>query len=246
MKNNPFVSIIIPVYNGESYLVETIKSVLNQTYKTFEIIIVDDGSTDGSAAIIKNFSVPIRYFFQSNSGTAAARNFGIDKAKGSFFTFLDQDDLWLEDKLSLQISAFKNDSKLDIVFGQIKQFYSPEVDELFRQSNRCSSSLMPGYLPSAMLIKREAFFNVGLFESNWQIGEWANWFIRASEQKLKMMMLPELVAMRRIHAANKGVLQRKSITEYVHILKASLDRRRTSRYEEASQTKIVSMDEDNS
>jgi glycosyltransferase involved in cell wall biosynthesis len=236
MKKNQLISIIIPVFNGQSYLTDAINSIIKQKYRPIEIIVVDDGSTDGSAELIRSFNTTIKYHYQTNSGTAAARNFGIHSAKGSFFAFLDQDDLWVENKLILQVSAFENDAGLDAVFGQVKQFHSPEADELFKQNTFCPPSLMPGYLPSAILIKREAFFKVGFFESSWQIGEWADWFIRASERKINMKMLPELVALRRIHTSNKGVLQRKSKIEYVHILKASLDRQRSQNIKNLEQT----------
>lgn len=228
MKNNPLISIILPVYNGEAYLAEAIESMLNQKYKPIEIIVVDDGSTDKGAEIIKRYS-ELKYFFQTNKGTASARNLGIQKANSSFLAFLDQDDLWVEKKLELQVKAFMRNPETDIVFGHIKQFLSPDIDESLKQKIFCPSLPMPGYLPSAMLIKKEAFLKVGLFDSAWQIGEWANWYVRASELKLRIAMLPELVALRRIHANNKGVLQRQSITEYARILKASLDRRRTSK-----------------
>jgi glycosyltransferase involved in cell wall biosynthesis len=228
MKNNQeLVSVIMPVYNGEAYLSDAINSVLDQKYNSMELIVIDDGSTDRSAEIVKIFGKKVQYFFQKNSGTADARNHGIRVANGSFFAFLDQDDLWIKDKLLLQISAFKSEPELDIVFGHVQQFLSPDISETLKQNLVCPPSRMPGYLPSAILMKRETFFKVGNFESSWQIGEWADWYVRASELTLKMKMLPELVAMRRIHAGNKGVLQRNSINEYVHILKASLDRRRT-------------------
>jgi len=231
LNSNPLISIIIPVYNGQSYLAEAIKSILDQTIKEFQIIIVDDGSDDNSADIIKSFSGPIEYHYLTNGGTAAARNFGVQNSKGSFLAFLDQDDLWTENKLEIQLSAFSKNSELDVVFGHVQQFYSPETDEIFRQNNKCPSHPMPGYLPSAMLVKKDAFLNTGFFESAWQIGEWANWYVRAREKHLKMMMLPEVVTLRRIHAANKGVIQRRSLNEYVHILKASLDRRRSEKSE---------------
>ena len=90
----------------------------------------------------------------------------------------------------------------------------------------CPDHPEPGYLPSVMLIKRDSFFQVGLFETNWQIGEWTNWYIRSSESGLKTEMLPDILVRRRIHNENKGVLQRDQRTEYVKIIKASLDRRR--------------------
>ena len=105
MQDKPLVSAIIPVYNCERYLAEAIESVLAQTYRPIGIIVVDDGSTDGSADVAKSFTDPqVRYFYQPNSGQGAARNQGTNLARGSFFTFLDADDLWTDNKLELQLA----------------------------------------------------------------------------------------------------------------------------------------------
>lgn len=100
MENSRLISIIIPVYNREHYLAEAIESVLAQTYRPIEIIVVDDGSTDGTADVARRFSETVRYFYQTNSGCGASRNTGIKKGVGSFLSFLDSDDLWVEEKLS--------------------------------------------------------------------------------------------------------------------------------------------------
>jgi glycosyltransferase involved in cell wall biosynthesis len=225
-KSKPLVSVIIPVYNGEKYLAEAIKSVLAQTYRPIEVIVVDDGSTDGSADVAKGFVPFVQCCFQPNGGTGAARNRGIDLARGSFFAFLDADDVWVKDKLTLQMAAFDANPDVDIVFGHVKQFHSPELDESAKNRIRCPAELMPGHLPSAMLIKRNAFFRVGLFETHWQVGQDVSWVLRAMEQRLNVIMLPDLVYMRRLHKNNKGITKRQFITQRVQILKASLDRRR--------------------
>jgi glycosyltransferase involved in cell wall biosynthesis len=225
-KKNPLVSVVIPVYNGEKYLHEAIESVLAQTYPNTEIIVIDDGSTDRSAEIAQKLSSVVKYHYQSNAGTGAARNHGVEVARGSFFSFLDADDLWLQDKLNIQMSALRNKPETEIVFGHVKQFYSPELDEVTRSKIRCPNEVMPGYLPYTMVIQRDAFFRVGLFESNWRVGQDVSWIMRAQEQKLKMLMLPDLIYMRRLHKDNKGITHRPFIKDRVRILKAALDRRR--------------------
>jgi glycosyltransferase involved in cell wall biosynthesis len=226
MKHYPLVSVIIPVYNGDRYLAEAIQSVLAQTYQLIEIIVIDDGSSDRTAEVAQSFGSLIRYEYQSNSGSSAARNRGIELASGEFIAFLDADDLWLEDKLALQIEAFNTNPDVDIVCGQIKQFHSPELDEITKAKIHCPSEIMPGNIPSVVVIKRDAFSRVGLFHNEWQMGEFIDWYVRATEQNLKTLMLPNLVALRRLHSTNKGVQQRQNINQYVRILKASLDRRR--------------------
>ncbi|PSB02890.1 glycosyltransferase family 2 protein [Merismopedia glauca] len=229
MNKTDLVSVIIPVYNGDRYLKAAIESVLSQTYKSIEIIVVDDGSTDSSAEVAQSFTSLVRYYFQPNSGSGAARNYGIELALGEFIAFLDADDLWLEDKLAIQIAAFNSNPDFDIVMGQVKQFHSPELDETTKAKIYCPPELMPGNIPSAVLIKREAFTRVGQFHTNWEIGEFIDWYVRATELNLKTMMLPDLVTLRRLHTANKGVQQRQNVSQYVHIIKASLDRRRAAK-----------------
>jgi glycosyltransferase involved in cell wall biosynthesis len=225
-KEKPLVSVIIPVYNCENYLAEAIESVLAQTYMRIEIIVIDDGSIDTSAEIAHKYSPSVNYHYQSNAGTGTARNHGVELARGSFFSFLDADDIWLPDKLDLQMSAFSDKPDTEAVFGHVKHFYSPELDEVTKNRIQCPNELMPGYLPYTMVIKRAAFFHVGLFETNWRVGQDVAWIMRAKEQNLQMLMLPDLVYMRRIHKNNKGITHRRFINDRVRILKASLERRR--------------------
>ncbi len=227
MISHPLVSVIIPAYNCDRYLAEAVESILNQTYTSFEVIIIDDGSTDKTAEVAKSFGSKVTYCYQNNGGSATARNHGIELAQGSFLAFLDADDLWVEDKLAVQLEAFKNDPELHLVFGQVQQFYSPDLAEELKATIYCNSELMPGYIPSAMLVKKESFFQIGEFESKWKCGEFAAWYVQAVESGLKTLTLPKLVAKRRLHSANKGIKQKdEARLDYVRILKASLDRRR--------------------
>ena len=226
MGNKIQISVIIPVYNGERYLAEAIQSVLDQNYPSLEVIVVDDGSTDESACTAKSFGPSIRYYCQPNSGQAAASNHGIGMADGDYFTFLDADDLWARDRIHLQTAAFDDHPDVDIVSGYVKQFFSPELDENVKKRVRCLIDPIPGQIISAMLIKREAFFRVGLFETKWEIGEEMSWYLRAKEMELQMLMLPDLVLLKRIHECNKGITKRHLISQRAQILKAALDRRR--------------------
>ncbi|MBP3817233.1 MAG: glycosyltransferase family 2 protein [Butyrivibrio sp.] len=102
------VSIITPCYNGEKYISQTIESVLAQTYTEWEMIIIDDGSKDNSAEIIKSYNVPkIQYVYQNNAGSAAARNNGIRRAQGQYIALLDSDDIWLPNFLECQIKYMR-------------------------------------------------------------------------------------------------------------------------------------------
>jgi glycosyltransferase involved in cell wall biosynthesis len=222
------VSVIIPVFNGEKYLREAIKSVLGQTYKRAEIMVIDDGSTDSTARIAKHYSPAVKYFFQPNSGISAALNRGIEVAQGSFFAFLDADDLWEKNKLRQQMEVLANNPDMDIVFGQVKQFYISELDEDRKNRIRIPAGVTPGFFKGTMLIKRDSFLRVGAFETKWKVGDFIDWYLRAMEKGLKSVVLEEVVLQRRIHGNNMGIRERKSQTDFVRVLKASLDRRRSA------------------
>ncbi|MBD2459423.1 glycosyltransferase family 2 protein [Oscillatoria sp. FACHB-1407] len=229
MPSSPFVSVIIPVYNGDRYLSEAIESVLQQTYQSFEVIVVDDGSTDNTATVAQQFGDTIRYLYQENGGTAAARNTGIQMAQGDFLAFLDADDLWLEHKLAVQVRAFAEQPTLDLVSGQVEQFFSPDLPPDVQATLHCPSDPIPGCIPSALLIKRQAFDRVGNFSTVWKVAEFPDWYARATETGLVTHTLADVVAKRRIHATNKGIQHKQTAQlEYVRILKAALDRKRAN------------------
>ena len=103
----PAVSVIIPTYNSARFLVEAVESVLEQTWRDFEILVIDDGSTDETAAVMKQFGAPVRYIQQQNGGVAVARNKGISDSTGRYIAFLDADDTWLPEKLEKQLALLR-------------------------------------------------------------------------------------------------------------------------------------------
>jgi glycosyltransferase involved in cell wall biosynthesis len=225
------ISVIIPVYNGKKYLAEAIESALAQIYRPIEIIVVDDGSMDGTADVARSFSETVRYYYQPNSGSGAARNTGVQTAQGNFLSFLDSDDLWVKDKLSLQMAVLQSDDSLDMVFGNVSHFYSPELEQSIREKVACPTKNMPGYHAGTLLIRRDTFLHVGLFNPVFQCGEFIDWSFRARDKGLKELLLPDVLLKRRIHSSNMGILKRNTQTEnthadYIRVLKASLDRRR--------------------
>lgn len=218
----PLVSVIIPIHNGERYLSEAVDSVLAQTFSSLELVAVDDSSTDASARIVQAYGDRVRYVRREFHNTARTRNEGAALAHGDYLAFLDQDDVWLADKLELQMEEFRAHPQTDAVFGQVVQFRQDSEDV------HPDWAQMQGYTPSVMLVKRAAFERVGPFDPALQIGEWVDWYARARDLKLNMARLPHMVARRRLHAENKGVVQRTARAEYARVLKASLDRRRAS------------------
>ena len=124
----PTISVVIPAFNAEAYVAETLESVLAQTYRDFEIILVDDGSTDQTAAVVQSFGGSIRYIRTDNRGPSHARNTGIRAAKGQYIAFLDADDLWVPEKLALQVDFLQNRPHIGLVFGDMLTFNQDGVD----------------------------------------------------------------------------------------------------------------------
>lgn len=226
MKHTSLVSVIIPVYNAERYVGEAIASVLGQTYRPIEVIVINDGSTDGSEAAVKQFGGAIRYYAQRNRGLGATRNQGVEFAQGHFVAFLDADDLWVPDKLERQMKHFDDHPHLDMVFGYIQQFYTPELENDLKGKIAYTEEIMKGHSACTLLIKHASFYRAGPFDTEWNVGEFIDWYLKAKEMNLRSDMLPEVVARRRLHDSNMGTRERTHQTDYVRILKASLDRRR--------------------
>jgi len=224
--SKPLVSVIIPVYNGERYLTQSIESVLAQTYHPTEIILVDDGSTDKTATLAKQYHGQIRYVLQKNLGAGAARNLGVEFAQGRFLAFIDADDLWMPKKLAQQMAVLASEPSVDMVFGNVKQFVSPELRiEKANQLNQFIE-IMPGYHVGTMLIRREAFQRVGDFKTNVELAEFQYWYSRGIDLGLKHKMLSDILMKRRIHKNNQGIYKREHRIEYSRFIKTVLDRRR--------------------
>jgi glycosyltransferase involved in cell wall biosynthesis len=218
------VSVIIPVYNGERYLSAAIESVLAQTVLPLEIVIVDDGSTDESKMVARRFVPNVRVVTQSNGGPAAARNRGVGLARGDFLAFLDADDLWVSNKLQRQLQALAADPALAMVFGQVEQFYSPELSQTTALPALGNRHLLAGIHVGAMLIRRTTFVQVGLFDPQWQAAEFIEWYGRAQALGLKSLVLPALVMRRRIHTTNLGIrAQHVARREYLRLAKRKVD-----------------------
>ncbi|MBN1318243.1 MAG: glycosyltransferase family 2 protein [Anaerolineales bacterium] len=226
MSHSALVSIIIPVYNCERYLAQAIQSALDQTYRETEIIVIDDGSTDSSAETVKHLLPAVRYLKQPHSGTASARNQGVRLSRGHFLSFLDADDLWVKNKLELQMETLSIDPDIEAVFSHVQQFFSPELDSSFQARIHCPDQPIPGWLPTTMVIRRDAFFRIGWFETRLKIAEDMSWILRSRDQNLRTVMLPDILYHRRLHENNKGLIMRKYVGQRLHIVKAHLDRQR--------------------
>ena len=168
----PRVSVIIPTYNRADMVVRAVESVLAQTYQGFEIIVVDDGSTDNTIARLDGFKGRISVIRQERQGVSAARNTGIAAAKGDLLAFLDSDDQWLPDKLALQADFF--DRFPDALICQTEEIWirnGRRVNPKNRHKKPSGDVFEPSLhlclvSPSAVMMRRKLFDLVGLFDEN--------------------------------------------------------------------------------
>lgn len=225
--DTPLVSTMIGVYNCAAYVGEAIESVLAQTHRPLELIVVDDGSDDGTSDVVRSYEPALRHIRQPRGGMAASRNRAVQEATGSFFAFLDADDRFPPHKIEQQLAVFDAVPDLDIVFGHVTEFLSPDLDETARARLRDPVHDMQWPTPNLMLVKRDAFFRVGLFSTELKVGIGVDWYARATEQGLTSAVPPTVVLERRLHANNNGIRESQSRPQYLHVLKAALDRRRS-------------------
>jgi glycosyltransferase involved in cell wall biosynthesis len=217
------VSCVIPVWNGEAYLAPAIESVLSQTHPPLEVIVVDDGSTDGTPDVIRSFGAPVIGLRQDNAGHGAARNAGLAAARGEFVAFLDADDLWHSDKLRRQLLAFDEEPSLGLCFSWLRNFAGvPPAWDLSPVDGA-----VPGYSSVTALVRRATFDAVGPFDASLRHGGDRDFFLRVAERGIGKRLLDQVLVLRRLHDANRSrQLSGNSRAEYLRILKASLDRRR--------------------
>lgn len=218
------ISVVVPLYNGRSYLVEAVDSILAQTRAADEIIVVDDGSTDGGADLLVGYGHRVQVIRQANAGAATALNRGIARATGDVLAFLDADDLWVPDKLERQESVLLANESIECVFGLIQQF--DERDG----ATRALQEPQRGVSRIGVLIRRTAFERYGWFDESMRVVEFVPWYARASLLGLTAEMLDHVVAHRRIHGNNSGIVRRdQQQQESLLGLKRALDLRRQRR-----------------
>lgn len=198
------ISVILPIYNGEQYLLEAIQSVTSQNFSITEILIVDDGSTDGTSRLIKqlDIDIPIRYFYQENKGPAFARNVGIKNATGDWLCFIDSDDIWPHDKIKSTLEFLKHNSEVDVLWGMTKFFFeSKELKSKYLRSEIAEDPLFNTYLGAAFF-RKDVFDKVGNFDITLKYCEDLDWYLRALEKKIRLVKTSNIGLLYRIHSNN--------------------------------------------
>ena len=202
----PTVSVIIHTYNNEKFIAETVASVLNQTYKDYEIIVVDDGSVDGTRDVLMPYMQKIRYHYKENGGIASAKNAGIGLSQAEFVAFLDHDDLWAPDKLQLQMEHFNENPQIGLVYAKYTSFRDGE--ELRTKPEKGYSGwifkelLSKSFIQtSTVVVKRECLDAVGPYDETFSLGDEYDMFLRIA-QKFQCGFVDKGLTRYRVHDTN--------------------------------------------
>lgn len=215
----PLVSVIVAVYNGERFLGATLESILAQDYAPIEVIVVDDGSEDGSADIARSFE-RVNLLRQANAGPAAARNAGLERAKGEFVAVVDADDVVPLDKLTVQISYLLDQPHVSCVLGR-QEWIDPPT---WLRRDAVYGELGGIPLPSAVF-RAATLRELGGYDPTFRTGEDMDLLIRMRERGLEIAVLPNVLLRRRFHGDNLSVVPGPP-QHRLRSLKAKLDRSR--------------------
>lgn len=197
--NNPLVSVVIPVYNGERFVADAISSVLSQSYLALEVIVVDDGSLDATAKAVSAFP-DARYILQDHQGVSAARNRGLEEAKGELITFLDHDDILLADSIQGRVDYMKSHPEVWCLISKHRSYleqggspppWIPDVE--FTEGSYGFGHLMA---------KKSVLAGLGGFDPNYLTGELMELFFRVDDANHTIGKFPEITVLRRVHGRN--------------------------------------------
>ncbi|MDF0750462.1 glycosyltransferase [Marinobacter sp. 71-i] len=202
---NPLVSIVTPTYNRADFIEQAVNSVLAQTYANFELLIVDDGSTDNTRELLEPALADsrVRYFHQENQGQSVARNLAISEAKGDFVCFLDSDNYWPPEKLEKQVELFRQHSDYDVIYGDIII-----IDETGKEVTRKNMSRYSGHIARYMIrdncvsmntamAKRRCFDELGAMSGKRRVADDYDLWLRFSA-RFRFLYVPEFFAYYRV------------------------------------------------
>jgi glycosyltransferase involved in cell wall biosynthesis len=214
------ISVLIPCYQSARFLGAAIESALRQTVPPWEIVVVDDGSTDDSAGVVRRCGGSVRYVTQEHAGIVAARNHALQLAGAPLIAFLDADDVWPVDSLALRVAAMTAEPYAEVVAGRLQRFAGDVVDT----PDAAAAARVAG----TMLIRRDVFDRIGVFDPTLRVGETMDWVARAVHAGVRIVEIDHHVLHRRVHDAN--TVRRVPVeSDYLRVLRQAISRRRDQR-----------------
>ena len=230
----PTISVIIPVYNTEKYIADAVNSVLAQNYPDLEIIVVNDGSTDGTLDVLKSFDDKITIINQENQGQSVARNVGIQQSHGSIIGFLDADDVWTSDHIEVLLPYMIGEDSYDIARG-----YTQWVKFLDEPNEERQEPVWQPVSLGAGLHQRSVFDRVGWLDPDMRQGQDFDWAVRAQECGCREKKVTALVQLYRRHEGNLTNDQERLKRGCSETLLKKLARAKARQAEQISKKKLV-------
>jgi glycosyltransferase involved in cell wall biosynthesis len=228
MNERTLVSVVIPARHGEKHIRQALETALQQDYDPFEIIAVDDGSTDHTREIILSYP-GIRCIHQNHQGVASARNNGVQVSKGDFIAFLDQDDIWRKDKLRLQVECLRENPNC----GYVLSYAQATVEEGTKKTpgftrRKIFDVSRVWYIPSTLLVRKSVFHQIGPFDIRLKFGSDSDWFFRAHDAGIEVCVVSESLVHKRFHDNNDSYKTHEIREEILRLVRASISRKQSS------------------
>jgi glycosyltransferase involved in cell wall biosynthesis len=220
------VSVVVPAFNAEAHIASALDSILAQTVPPFEVIVVDNGSTDRTAEIAGARGEPVRVVLEDEQGPAATRNRGAREAHGELLAFCDPDDRWHPEKLERQVAFLRERPHLGGVICHVQKL-AEDGGAADRWRDEPRMRPIPGYATGPLLVWRETFVALGGLSADLWFGDAADWFLRARDAGVEIALMDDVLAYHRLHGENLTVRRADDCAdEFLDVIKASLDRRR--------------------
>lgn len=222
--SNPLVSVIITVRNGERFLAAALESVRRQDYEPYELIVVDGQSKDRTAEMAR--AAGARHVMQTGSGVSDGYNLGVRSATGGYIAFLSHDDVWMPEKLGIQMAHMRRHPELLYTVTRFRWFLEPGcgIPPGFKKSLLQGDYV--GRIMETLVARREAFERVGLFETRMKIASDVDWFSRAQDLKVPMAVLPQVLLHKRVHDTNLSIQPATGNPELLVAMRDSIRRKR--------------------
>lgn len=199
------VSVVVPAFDAGAHLRGALECILGQTRPPDEVLVVDDGSSDDTAAIARAWGAPVRLVEQATSGPAATRNRGAAEAAGDLLAFLDPDDRWLPHKLEVQVAHLEADPGAAGCVSRVRQVWAEGFDREaahYAAHPRMATDGVPGYATTSLLVRRGAWAEVGSLDTGRWYSDATEWFVRARDRGVRIDLLDDVLVLHRLHDRN--------------------------------------------
>lgn len=222
--NLPLITTVVAVRNGEQFLRDALDSILASDYPNVEIVLIDGGSTDGTAEIARSYD-QVKYFAQEGKGIPDAYNQGVREASGEWIAFLSHDDTWLPQKLSLQAKYLNEHPDHQLVVCRIQYF----LEEGCQIPSGFRPELLKGdhvaKIMETLLVRKGLFDEVGGFDTRYDIGEDVDWYARVQDAGFEVPVLPEVLVHKRVHDDNSSINVDKNNAILLKVIRESIKRK---------------------